>query len=92
MSPQARKLSSESKLRALGVPINEYLPLIESEQETVLRSVDDVLHRLIALWAVVGKALLGTESRFADYIVEQQMEPWLSSVERKSRCQLDASL
>jgi len=83
MSPLSRKISSESKLRALGVPINEHLPLIESEEETTLRSVEDVHHRLVALWAVVGKALLGTESRFASYIVQHQMQPWLSEVERK---------
>jgi hypothetical protein len=83
MSPQSRKISSESKLRALRVPINEHLPLIESEEETTLRSVEDVHRRLVALWAVVGKALLGTESRFARYIVEHQMEPWLSNVERQ---------
>jgi len=83
MSPQSRKISSESKLRTLGVPINENLPLIESDEETTLRSVADVHRRLVALWAVVGKALLGTESRFATYIVEHQMESWLSDVERK---------
>src|SRR5258706_16108342 len=83
MSQQSRKILSESKLRALGIPINEHLPLIESEEDTTLRSLDDVLHRLVALWAVVGKALLGTESRFAGYIVEHKMDVWLSGVERK---------
>ena len=82
MSPEARKAMSESKLRTLGVPVNDHLPTIESEDDVELRSPEDVLRRLVALWAVVGKALRGSKSRFADYVVTHEMQPWLSSVER----------
>ncbi|WP_255990930.1 DUF4272 domain-containing protein [Chitinolyticbacter albus] len=82
MSPESRKASSESKLRALGIPINEHLPLIETEEETKVRSRDEVFHRLLALWAVVGKAFLGSGSHFAGYIAEQGMQDWLSGQER----------
>lgn len=81
MTPRDRKATSESKLRALGVPINEHLPMIESECEVEMRSPDEVLHRLVALWAVVDKAFLRTESRSFDYIVSHEMKPWLSKAE-----------
>lgn len=82
MSPQDRKATSESKLQALGVSINEHLPMIESEDEVELRSADEVLRRLVALWAVVDKAYLGSESQSINYIVTHEMQPWLSNVER----------
>lgn len=82
MSPQDRKLASESKLRALGVHINEHLPMIEAEDEVELRSPNEVLRRLISLWAVVDKAFLGSESQSTKYIIAQEMQTWLSNVER----------
>jgi hypothetical protein len=82
MSPHDRKATSESKLRLLGVPINEHLPMIESANEVELRTPEEVLGRLIALWAVVDKAYLGSESQSASYIVAHEMQPWLSNVER----------
>jgi hypothetical protein len=81
MSPQRRKTHSESKLRALGVLVNEHLPVIESEDEVELRSLDEVLRRLVALWAVVDKAYLGSESQSTNYIVTHEMQSWLSNVE-----------
>ena len=47
-----------------------------------LRSREEVLRRLIALWAVVDKAFLGSKSESTNYIVTHDMQPWLSSVER----------
>jgi hypothetical protein len=81
MSPQRRKANSESKLRALSVPVNDHLPVIEAEDEVELRSRDEVLRRLVALWAVVDKAYLGSESQSTDYIVTHEMQSWLSHVE-----------
>lgn len=82
MSPEDRKATSESKLRALGVPINEHLPMIESEDEVELRLPDEVLRRLVALWSVVDKAFLRSESQSTTYIVTHRMQSWLSNVER----------
>jgi len=82
MTPQDRKASSESKLRALAVPVNEQLPMIEAEQEVELRSLDEVLRRLVALRVVVDKAFLGAKSETSSYIVAHDMLPWLSAVER----------
>jgi len=83
MSPQDRKAISESKLRALGIPVNEHLPMIEAEHEVKLRSPNEVLRRLLSLWAVVDKAFLGPESNSANYIITHELQTYLSGVERK---------
>lgn len=82
MTPELRKATSESKLRAFGIPVNEHLPLIETEEDTRIRSQEEVFRRLVALWAVVGKAYLGSESPFASYITEHTMQTYLSNQER----------
>ncbi|MFN8757165.1 MAG: DUF4272 domain-containing protein [Burkholderiales bacterium] len=82
MSPESRKTSSEAKLRALGIPVNQHLPRIETQEATTIRSNDEVLRRLVALWAVDGKAVLGAETRFAANIAEQGLQDWLSERER----------
>lgn len=51
----ARKQRSEATVRALGLPVNEHLPLIESEADSTRREVTDVAERAIALMAVAVK-------------------------------------
>lgn len=51
----ARKQRSEATIRALGVPINDHLPLIESEADSTRREVTDVAERAFALMAVAVK-------------------------------------
>ncbi|MBI2769962.1 MAG: DUF4272 domain-containing protein [Burkholderiales bacterium] len=81
MSPQERKKNSELKLGALGIPTNEHLPTIEDADEVDLHSPEDVLRRLVALWAVVDKAFLGPKSESTNYIVTHELQTWLSNVE-----------
>ncbi|WP_298212409.1 DUF4272 domain-containing protein [Acidovorax sp.] len=83
MLPQDRKTSSEELLRTHNVSVNAYLPLIESEDEVELRSADELLHRLIALWSVVDKAFLREESKTAEYIAAHRMQAYLSEKERQ---------
>ena len=83
MNPEARKLQSETKLRAAGIPVNEQLPPRAPDDSVTLRSSEEVLRRLVALWAVVGKAMIGKESGFAAYIVRHKLQDWLSAAERK---------
>jgi Domain of unknown function (DUF4272) len=56
-APEAlqRKQRTEALLRAEGVPINEHLPMIESEDEAVRRSVEEIAHRALSLLVVAGK-------------------------------------
>ncbi len=48
-SASARKERSESRLRQEGVPVNAHLPVIEEEEQTRIRSVEEVAARAIAL-------------------------------------------
>lgn len=83
MSPHDRKTSTEAKLKARNIAVNEHLPLIESEDEIKLRSPEELLRRLIALWAVVDKVFLREQSETPAYIVTNGMQAWLSGVELK---------
>lgn len=49
---QQRKEKSEALLRLHDVPINEWLPAIESEEETIIRSPKEIAQRLCVLSVV----------------------------------------
>jgi len=83
MNQEKRKQTSETILKKRGISINAHLPLIESDDEVSLRSVDELLHRLIALWAVVGSAFLRDNIHFRDYITKGKYDSWLSEDELK---------
>ena len=82
MTPAQRKGKSEETLRALGFSIPSGLPLIEAESETKLRTAEEVLHRLVALWAVAGTAHLPNNEFFRAYVVHANATDWLSGRER----------
>ena len=81
-TPTQRKGKSEATLRLLGVDINSSLPLIESENETRLRTEEELFQRLVALWAVAGTAHLPDNDFFRAYLVESDVTSWLSKRER----------
>ena len=83
MTPEERKSASEARIRALDIPINENLRLLAADDEVQLRSPEDVLQRMIALWAVVGTAMVPGNRHFHRYIVGNRYQPWLST--RESR-------
>jgi len=58
VSPAAlqRKENSENALRLQGVPINKFLPAIETEQETQTRTKEEVAYRALSLLVVAVKA------------------------------------
>ncbi len=82
MTPAQRKQNSESVLKRHAIPINSSLPLIESEDDVSLRTTDELLRRLVALWAVAGTAFLRENDFFRRYIVENNLIGWLSASER----------
>lgn len=53
---QARKIRSENLLIREGVPISRTLPVIQSEQNTLLRSKEEIANRAQALLLVASKA------------------------------------
>ena len=56
--------------------------MIESDDEVMLRSTDEILRRLIALWAVTGAAYNKGNRHYRDYIVTRDYDSWLSKEER----------
>jgi hypothetical protein len=70
-SPEAlqRKQRSETTLRAEGVPINQHLPVIETEREAKLRTQNEVALRALALLVVSVKGG-GLEQAVVDRIVK----------------------
>ena len=82
MSPEQRKEASELQLHKRGIRINVQLHVIESDEEVTLRSSAEVLHRLIALWAVSSAALTRDCMRFRNYLEKHQMSDFLSVQEQ----------
>ncbi|WMW81303.1 DUF4272 domain-containing protein [Undibacterium cyanobacteriorum] len=61
MTPELRKEASELQLHKRGIRINVGLHVIEADEEVQLRRAEEVVQRLIALWAVsYGKQLEGS--------------------------------
>jgi hypothetical protein len=83
MSPEQRKARSEARIRALGLEVNDHLPLIESDDEVALRTAEEVLRRLVALWATLGAVFVPENSFFREYMSEGERETWLSDRERR---------
>jgi hypothetical protein len=81
VSPEAlqRKEQSEKILRAEGVPINKFLPVIETENEARPRSKEQVGYRALALLivAVKGEGLEQpiVERVIKDYGIEKYFTP-----------------
>jgi hypothetical protein len=83
MTPSERKDKSEAALRAMGIAVNENLPLIESTEEIQLRTKDELKQRIVALWALAGTAHLPDNDFFRSYLVDNQLTGWLSSREHR---------
>jgi len=83
MTPEQRKSASEARVQSLDLPINENLRLLAADDEVQLRSPEEVLQRMIALWAVVGSAMIPGNRHFYRYMVGNRYQPWLST--RESR-------
>lgn len=65
-----RKGRSEAVLRAEGVPINEFLPAIEAEDEVTARRVEEIAHRALALLVVALKGE-GLEQSLVEKIIKE---------------------
>jgi len=65
-----RKERSEKLLQAEGVPVNKFLPVIETEKEAKHRSKGEVAYRALALLVVAVKGE-GLEQTIVDKIIEE---------------------
>lgn len=57
-----RRDRSVTILEAEGIPVNKYLPVIETEAQSLRRSDEEVLQRLLALVVVAVRAETGDEA------------------------------
>jgi hypothetical protein len=73
MNPESRKAKTEALLQEEGVPFLPSLPCIESEEETELRSPEEVGIRIACLYAVVGAAMEGDPSDYKTYLGEHDL-------------------
>lgn len=74
-----RKARSEAVLKMQGVPVNDWLPAIETEEEAKERTVEEIAYRALALLtvAVKGEGLEQStvEKIVADYGLEAHFTP-----------------
>ena len=83
-SPEAlqRKERSEGLLRAEGVPVNRFLPVIETEKEAKHRSKEEIAFRALALLVVAVKGE-GLEQPIVERIIKDYgLERYFTPKER----------
>ena len=73
MTPWQRKRKTEAILTKKGVPDLSELPAIESEEETQLRTAEEVGIRIACLFLVVGHAFEPSMEDFKEYLVEHKL-------------------
>ena len=77
-----RKRRSDARLRSEGVPVNLWLPVIESETETVLPSTEGVAMRAVATLIVAARAS-GMPQEQVDALVRNHgLAAWFSPDEQ----------
>ncbi|MEW6763010.1 MAG: DUF4272 domain-containing protein [Pseudomonadota bacterium] len=81
MMPEARREANEKLLQQHGIPINPHLPMIEDAGATTLRTEEELWGRLVALWGVVGTAMLRQNAFFKEYFSPSERRALLSQDE-----------
>ena len=73
MTSSDRKARSEAILQKEAIPFLPSLPCIKSEEETELRSIEEVGIRMACLFCVVGSAFEPSETVFKEYLKKYQL-------------------
>lgn len=76
-----RKARSERILQEAGIPFLPSLPCVESEEETELRTSEEVGIRICCLLCVAGTAFESGDSVFAEYLRKNRLWEHLSPQE-----------
>ena len=82
MSPEQRKEASELELHKRGIRINVQLHVIESDEEVELRTPEELMQRMLALWAVTAVAAGGDVAHYRSYLETHGLKPCLSTQEQ----------
>ena len=77
-----RKKKSEKKLKALKVPINKQLPMIEDDQAVSLRTKEEIINRMIPLSIVAAKAMEAPPEKVEEFIERYQADELFTDEER----------
>jgi hypothetical protein len=86
-----RRRRSIAVMEAEGVPVNQWLPVIEAEAEARLPSTEEVAMRAVATLLVASKAV-GLEQELIDeYVRDYRLAAWLSPDERRFLFEPDPS-
>jgi hypothetical protein len=73
LTPEARKAKTEALLQEEGIPYLPWLPCVESEADTMLRSPEEVGIRIACLFCVAGSAFEVGDTVFKDYLRENDL-------------------
>jgi hypothetical protein len=74
MTPSRRKTRTEAILREKGIPFLPSLPCIESEEDTALRTPEEVGIRMLCLFCVIGSAYDPSDRSYRQYL--ERFELW----------------
>jgi hypothetical protein len=84
-----RKRRSDARLRGEGVPVNLWLPVIESEADTALPSVEEVAMRGVAALVVAARASGMPQEQVNALVREYRLDDWFSPDERAFMAQAE---
>ena len=73
MTPGQRKAKTHAILRTRGIPCLPWLPRIESENDTELRTSEEVGARMFCLFCVIGSAFYPSSTFYRDYLRDQKL-------------------
>jgi Domain of unknown function (DUF4272) len=73
MTPDERKAKTEEFLRKEGIPILPSLPCIESEEETELRTPEEIGTRIYCLDCVIGTAFRPDEPGYKENLKKHEL-------------------
>lgn len=81
MTPELRKEASELQLHKRGIRINVQLHVIEADEEVSLRTTEEVITRVIALWALSQAAISGERHAIYAFLQAEELSAVLSAQE-----------
>lgn len=84
-----RKRRSDARLRQEGVPVNLWLPVIESERDAALPPTEAVAMRAVATLTVAARASGMPEDQAKALVREYRLDAWFSAKERAFMAQAE---
>ncbi len=78
MSPSQRKAKTKALLQKKGIPYFSGLPCIESEDETELRSAEEIGLRMLCLLCVIGTAYHPSNASCKQYLKRYRLWKYLT--------------